>query len=116
MIELTDSSVTDWLDRLPPDRLTLLYKHSPRCGLSFCAAEEVAAFAAASPEVPVFRLDVVARRNLARELGRVLDVPHHSPQVILLQGTRVRWHTSHHRITAEVLARQVQLAGGPTRP
>ena len=89
-------------------QLTLLYKHSPRCGISFEAEEEVSSFALEEPAVAVLKVDVVRQRPLSDALARALAVAHHSPQVILLDGPTPVWHTSHSRIRSAALQAQVR--------
>lgn len=104
---LDADSAAGWLASLPPDRLTLIYKHSPACGISYDAVDEVRAFAEQAPDVAVYQVDVIRQRPLAQALARELHVTHHSPQVILLRGRTPVWHTSHSRIRAAALGEQV---------
>ena len=107
---ITADFATAWLETLPRGELALLYKHSPRCGTSLLAAEEVEAFALQEPELPIYRLDVVRQHALSTDLARTLGVPHASPQVILLRGADPVWHTSHQRIRAATLAEHLDAA------
>ena len=84
----------------------LLFKHSTRCGTSLRAYREVEAFEALGGEVPVFLVDVISQRSLARDLAERLGVRHASPQVILVSGDRPVWSASHGRIRADVLRAQ----------
>ena len=79
LLSLETPSAANWLAALPVSGLSLLYKHSPRCGVSFDAVDEVHAFAAAHPELPVWQLDVVRQRPLSQELSRELGIGH-APQ------------------------------------
>ena len=97
-----------WLATLVPGELTLLYKHSPSCGISFEAADEVRNFAVAERRVRVVQLDVIRQRPLSQALAQALNVTHQSPQVILLDGSTPVWHTSHSRIRTATLIDQVQ--------
>ena len=100
---LTGATAEAALAGLPPTGLVYLYKHSFRCGTSLIAREEVEAFAAARPDVPVFQLDVVAQRALSQALTTLLKVRHASPQVILLRNHQPVWSATHSRITAPAL-------------
>lgn len=107
---ITADTATAWLETLPRGELALLYKHSPRCGVSLLAAEELESFALQEPQLAIYRLDVVRQHALSTDLARVLGVPHASPQVILLRGTDPVWHTSHHRIRSSNLAEHLDAA------
>ena len=86
------------------EQVALLFKHSPRCGTSLRAFREVAAFEENGPDLPVYLLDVVSERSLARAVAERLDVRHESPQAIFLLSGRPVWNASHGAIRAEVLA------------
>ncbi|HMV30716.1 MAG: bacillithiol system redox-active protein YtxJ [Gemmatimonadales bacterium] len=107
---LDAESAARWLAALPETSLTLLYKHSTRCGVSLDARVELGEFVAAHPEVTAWQVDVLRQRPLSQEFARLLDIPHQSPQVILLRGGRPLWHTSHQRITRAALAERLAAA------
>jgi bacillithiol system protein YtxJ len=108
-----DSSVTSaqaWLDALPADGLAFLFKHSPICGTSALAHEEVERFEAANPETPVYRVDVIGQRPLSQDFAAALGVGHASPQIILLRGARPLWNISHWRIRQDVMEAELATA------
>ena len=86
----------------------VIYKHSPRCGACVAAEREVTFFAEGHPDVPVYRLDVVARGRLAQAIARTLGIPHESPQVILLSAGKTIWSASHWEVRALDLEARVQ--------
>ena len=81
----------------------LLFKHSTRCGTSIRAYREVEAFEATGGSVPVYLVDVITERDLARDLAERLGVRHASPQVILVSAGRPIWSASHGQIRMDVL-------------
>lgn len=83
--------------------LALLYKHSPMCGLSDIAQEEVQRLAEAEPALPVYRVDVIRDRALARAIAERLGIRHESPQAILLRGGKAVWDASHRGVTADAI-------------
>jgi len=86
--------------------LAVLYKHSPICPTSGFAYEEVLAFRRHT-RVPVFLMDVVKHRPLARALAERIGVVHASPQAIILREGVPAWHGSHFDIQAEAMRRVV---------
>jgi hypothetical protein len=62
--------------------------------------------------VPVCLVDVIRERGLARTIAEALDVPHASPQVILLCTGAPVWVGSHREIRAEALHEAVRNAEG----
>ena len=89
------------------EKVALLFKHSPRCGTSHRAFREVARFEETASGIPVYLLDVVSERQLARAVAERLEVRHESPQVIFLAGGRPVWHASHGTIRADLLAERI---------
>ncbi len=99
------------VDGLLKEDLALLYKHSPACGISSLAQEEVHLFSRTHPEVPVYQLDVIAERPLSLALADRLQVPHKSPQVILLRKGEAIWHTSHFKVRAVTIEQEIGSSG-----
>ena len=82
----------------------VLFKHSETCGMSLQAHEEVrATLSDTSWTTPVYLVSVQAARPVSSDIERRLRVPHQSPQVLLVDGDKVRWHTSHLAITKAAL-------------
>jgi bacillithiol system protein YtxJ len=92
----------------------LIFKHSTRCPISSHAFEEYDAWRArAGVDAPRTALClVVEARAVSNAIAAKLGVRHESPQAILVDGGKVLWHASHHKITAEELARR---GAAPTR-
>ena len=106
MIEMMDRP--DAMDRAAAAEVAVIYKHSPRCASAKTAEREVGRFAERHPDVPVYQLDVVGQRALARSIAERLEVRHQSPQVILLRRGRVVWAGSHAEVDAATLEDHVR--------
>jgi bacillithiol system protein YtxJ len=100
-IEASVTSAQAWLDALPADGIVFLFKHSPVCGTSALAHEEV------------YFVDVIGQRPLSQEFAAALGIGHSSPQIILLRGARPLWNTSHWRIRQDVMEAEVATAQSP---
>ncbi len=87
-----------------------VFKHSTRCPISSEAESQVDAFLREHPDVPVWRVLVVEHRPASLAIADLLEVPHASPQVILLAGGEVRWHTSHWDVTEAALRAEWEAA------
>ena len=85
--------------------VAVIYKHSPTCGLCTMAAEEVAVFMGANPDVPVYQVDVLRDRPLSLEIERRLEIRHESPQAIVFRRGEPVWDGSHRGVTADALER-----------
>lgn len=92
------------LDSLP---VAVLYKHSPTCGLSSIAMEEVKVFSEDRSDVPVFLVDVLMQRSLSNEIEARLRIRHESPQAILFRFGAPVWHGSHRQVTLRRLSAEV---------
>lgn len=104
------------LEGVLAEPVAVLYKHSPLCGLSAIAAGEVRSFVDDRPETPVYMLDVIRERRLAREVERRLGIRHESPQAIILKCGEPVWDASHRGVTAAALRSALPAHGAPDRP
>lgn len=84
--------------------LQLIFKHSPLCVVSSFARDEVERFSRETPSLPITVVDVIRQRPLSEGIAARSRVRHASPQVLLVQEGRIRWHTSHGGIAAEALS------------
>ncbi|HSG81318.1 MAG TPA: bacillithiol system redox-active protein YtxJ [Gemmatimonadota bacterium] len=100
------------LDEVFQADIAIIYKHSPLCGASRWAQDEVMEFAAAHPDIPVFQIDVVNSRPLSREVAARLNIRHQSPQAIVLRAGRPAWSDSHSGIRKPALERAVDETRG----
>jgi bacillithiol system protein YtxJ len=85
----------------------VLYKHSPRCGISHRSLREVERFAEQVPDVPVYMVDVVSNRDLSDAIAERFEIRHQSPQAIVLENGQPTWHASHFQISARRLEKEV---------
>jgi bacillithiol system protein YtxJ len=97
-------------ERLFEADLVLLYKHSPTCGLCRAALREVEAFMSEHPDAEVYAIDVLAHRDISQRIAARSGITHESPQLIIFHGGNPLWNDSHYGITADVLAKQFELA------
>lgn len=90
--------------------VAVIYKHSPLCGLSSIAAREVATFRESCPDTPIYLVDVIRDRAVARAVERRAGVRHESPQVLVLRDGEVVWDASHRGVQADAIDREVRSA------
>jgi bacillithiol system protein YtxJ len=93
-------------DEVLAAELAVVYKHSTRCPLSGDAMDEVERFIRDHGHVPVYLVDVLQHRPVARHIAERTVTTHHSPQVIVVRGGVTAWTASHYQITARELERQ----------
>ena len=85
------------------DRPVVIFKHSPACGTSAQAYDELESFLQENGHADVFLVNVLSNRKLSRAIAEQVHVRHESPQVLVLRAGEVRWHGSHYRVTADNL-------------
>ena len=100
-------------DLLASPALAVLFKHSPRCPVSFDAHREMEQFWLARQDVPIYKVDVVQDRPVSQYVAERTGTVHQSPQVILLLGGEPVWCGSHYAITAHEIEREIHDLGAP---
>ena len=77
-------------------RTKVIFKHSTRCGLSGMMMRRFEQnWNQARDQVDFYLLDLIRHRELSLALARYYDVPHRSPQVLIVEGDQIRDHDSH---------------------
>ena len=94
---------------LSREERALVFKHSTTCAISAQAMGEVRRFAAAHPNIPVYRLLVIEERPLSDAVAASLDVRHQSPQLILVSRGEAEDDLSHGQIRVRGIERMVGL-------
>ncbi len=88
----------------------VIFKHSPTCGTSAQAYDELESYLREADALDVHLVDVVRSRALSQALSARVQVRHESPQLLVLQGGAVRWHGSHWKVTADTVRSAVMPA------
>jgi len=92
----------------------LIFKHSPTCGISAQAHEEVGALLTDSGwRTEVCLVVVQEGRHVSNEIATRLNLRHASPQVLLVQDGVVQWHASHFRVTGQAIRAALERAQVP---
>lgn len=80
----------------------IIYKHSPRCGMSASRKEVVEEFSEKTGKT-VYLIDVLAQRDLSNTVAERTGVKHESPQLLILKDGEVETNLTHMSITPEEL-------------
>lgn len=76
-----------------------IFKHSTRCGISHEIMSGLSDQTQNSElNIPFYYLDLIAHRALSQAIADQLDVPHQSPQLILVHNGKAISQASHHAI------------------
>ncbi|MAJ32250.1 MAG: bacillithiol system redox-active protein YtxJ [Flavobacteriaceae bacterium] len=85
--------------KLSYQRPQVLFKHSHKCGTSTWVLREFnEMLEGVDCSFDFVLINVFDKRPLSNELSRVLDIPHQSPQVLVLKNGKVTDHASHGHI------------------
>lgn len=113
LLRLTSPDQIDALLEESASRPVLLFKHSVSCGTSAYALDELRELLGRSQAGDVRYAMVVVQsdRATSNAVAARLGVRHETPQALLLRDGRVVWNASHHRLTADAIAKAVATHG-----
>lgn len=83
----------------------LIFKHSTRCSVSTIAKMRLEEkwHELLSENPTIYLLDVIANRDLSRQVAQQFEVYHESPQILLIKNGESTHDASHFDITIEEL-------------
>ena len=88
------------------ERPVIVFKHSTTCPISVKAFREFESFLKSASPAAAYNLITIQRsRDVSNEAAARLNVPHESPQAILLRNGQSVWDASHFEITQASLSR-----------
>ena len=91
-------------------RPTVLFKHSPTCGISAHVYHNLMALVRdENLEADWYVISVRAHRDVSDAIAARLKVWHASPQVIVLRDGGVIWHGSHFAVSERSVLRALSL-------
>jgi bacillithiol system protein YtxJ len=76
----------------------ILFKHSDSCGISARAYRDMSQLA---QQVGI--ITVQNARDLSSEIERRFNLPHETPQALIVRNNQVVWNASHGRVRASVI-------------
>lgn len=85
----------------------LLFKHSTICPISTTAYEQFQSYLS-TVDTPAAVILVREDRPVSNEVAERFDIKHESPQIFLFEDGKVKWHTSHWKITKESIAEAIK--------
>jgi len=109
-IPLKENSQLDAFIKLSNTKPVLIFKHSTRCGISSMALKSFEReYDLNDSQIELYFLDLLNFRALSNEVALKFDIPHQSPQVIVLQNEKVVYHDSHYQISVEEIKKVISL-------
>lgn len=74
----------------------LIFKHSTRCGTSHMVLSRFERQVAQNElNARLYFLDLLAYRDISNQIAQAFDVPHESPQVLIIKDGKAVWNDSH---------------------
>lgn len=97
--QMEDGSDLEEAIQRSDETLVVIFKHSTRCGISHAVLQDLLSdFESDAVEAEVYYLDLLKYRPLSNLIAEKLEVPHQSPQMIVLKNGKVVHHASHQAV------------------
>jgi bacillithiol system protein YtxJ len=88
---------------------SVIFKHSTQCPVSSMSKKAFEWEVDEIPEsVPLYFLDLIRHRDISKAIASLFELKHESPQVILIESGKVKYHASHGAISASKLAEDLK--------
>jgi len=104
-IELTDAAQLELIAERSTTRPQVIFKHSTRCSISGTAKYRLET-AKSSDAVDFYYLDLLAHRDISGLIAERFQVPHASPQILVIRNGRCVFDESHLGIRMEEILAQ----------
>ncbi len=103
--EITSLEEIDEIVQRSHERPSVLLKHSTSCGISRMVLRQFEKDFDIDPgKVDLYFLDLLRYREISNKIASKLNVPHESPQMIILKEGRVVFDNSHGAISVESIS------------
>jgi bacillithiol system protein YtxJ len=99
-IKLNSSEVFDELIAGSAQSPRFIFKHSIRCSISAMAWSRLQE---ATKKTDIYIIDVINNRDISNAVAHKLDVPHQSPQLLVVGSGVCTYHVSHMEISSNVI-------------
>ena len=98
----------DKILKLSNERIQIIYKHSPSCGVSYFALRNLNnPELLENPEIDFYLIDVISQRPISGRFAEKVNVRHESPQIFVIKNEEVIWHASHNSVNAKNVLKQI---------
>lgn len=87
-------------------RPQVIFKHSNRCSISSMAKGRIER-SGKSDNFDLYYLDLIKHRAISDKIAEQFNIPHESPQIILIKDGSSTYHESHSGISMDEIEDQV---------
>lgn len=103
-IALEDLETLEEIKTLSQEKEVVIFKHSTRCFISKMVKSkfEKKVRKAATEAVDFYYLDLIKYRPISNEISNIFNVPHQSPQALVIKNGEVVSHASHYDIVSNI--------------
>lgn len=91
---LNDEAGLEEIAERSASRPQVIFKHSTRCSISSVAKGRLDR-SDAPPTMDFYYLDLIRYRNISNKIAEVFNVPHESPQVLVIRDGKCVYDESH---------------------
>ncbi|MBL4709990.1 MAG: bacillithiol system redox-active protein YtxJ [Flavobacteriales bacterium] len=85
-----------------------IFKHSTRCPISSMAKHRLEiSWKENLPHTSIYYLDLIRFRSISNLVAEKLDVPHQSPQLIVVENGSAIYNVSHSSISTKEIAKHI---------
>jgi len=107
--ELNSINQIDSLVEESKERPVAIFKHSTRCGISHMVKDGLHAnYDIEHGHLGFYYLDLISFRQISNEIAHRFNVPHQSPQIVLLRHGRAVYNASHHMINVDAIKEHLE--------
>lgn len=108
-IHLTDEEQLKQIISKSQEKPQVIFKHSTRCSISSVALARLQKVSQPS-DIDFYFLDLLAYRSLSNKVAQVFQVPHESPQVLVIKSGECIYEESHMGISMTEIVQHVHAA------
>ena len=93
-IHLTDEEQIKQIITKSQTRAQVIFKHSTRCSISSVALQRLQRVSQPA-DIDFYFLDLLSYRNVSNKIVQTFEVPHESPQVLVIRDGQCVYEESH---------------------
>lgn len=107
-IDLQDMETLDEIVKNSYVSTVAILKHSTRCGISNMVLRQFEKeYSLEDGKIKLYFLDLLSHRDISNKIAAKFNVPHESPQLIIIKEGKVVYDGSHSEIKADTLQHHV---------
>jgi len=103
-IQLTEMETLDEIAETSKKQTVAILKHSTSCGISRMVLRQFEqSYDLKDEQIKLYFLDLIAYRDISNKIASRFNVPHQSPQLLVIVDGKVVFDASHSSIQSEKL-------------